>query len=106
MITIYNLFQYIPVPSSPLPKPAPKGNYGVLQLIPRVSLFTLAKGRSFHSKYPISFEKFNQGAGFILYETRLQGSEPKVLEISMIRDRANVFVDEVNIKFIILLYCQ
>lgn len=51
-----------------------------------------------HSKYPLTFEQANQAYGFILYQTNItfQPTNPAVLAIPGLRDRAHVFVDRVN----------
>lgn len=48
-----------------------------------------------HSKYPLTFEQANQAYGFILYQTNItfQPTNPAVLAIPGLRDRAHVFVD-------------
>ena len=48
------------------------------------------------SQYPINFEALNQSSGFMIYETKVTGvqSNPVLLSVPGVRDRATVFVDQ------------
>lgn len=85
-----------------MPKRAPKGNYGTVNLLPVVSLFDQS---SLHTKpvlneIPLSFEDMDINQGLVLYETNL----PTVVRptklpliIETLRDRAIIFIDYVRI---------
>ena len=49
------------------------------------------------SVYPMSFEELRIKSGFILYSTNItfKPSDPAVLSIDELKDRAQVFVDQV-----------
>ncbi|KAG8231348.1 hypothetical protein J437_LFUL012258 [Ladona fulva] len=101
---------YLPPPHTPPPSPlpAPKTEYGPI-LIQRVgSLFEALEkiseaGPNSHrgsagvvsSEYPLSFEQLSQSYGFVLYETRINKilTDPTLLSIPDLRDRAHVFID-------------
>ncbi|KAH9413521.1 Beta-galactosidase-1-like protein [Dermatophagoides pteronyssinus] len=48
------------------------------------------------SKYPLTFEQVNQAYGFLLYQTNLtfHPTNPAILSVPGLRDRAHVFVDQ------------
>jgi hypothetical protein len=52
------------------------------------------------SQFPLTFEQLKQGNGFVLYSTNISvhPSDPAVLEINGLADRAQVFVDSVFTK--------
>jgi hypothetical protein len=54
------------------------------------------------SLYPQSFEELEQSHGFVLYSTNItfNPSDPAVLEIKGLADRAQVFVDLVKVFFL------
>ncbi len=52
------------------------------------------------SLFPLTFEQLKQRNGFVLYSTNISvhPSDPAVLEINGLADRAQVFVDSVFTK--------
>jgi hypothetical protein len=94
-------FQYLPAPSLPPPKPAPKADYGQIILSPAASIFDKVAQTlpPLTSAFPLSFEALDQSFGFVLYETIIPDArfpDPALLTISGLRDRGQVFVDEVR----------
>ena len=53
--------------------------------------------KAFHSVYPLTFEKLKQRNGFVLYSTNIttHPSDPALLTINGLADRAHIFVDRV-----------
>lgn len=87
-----------------MPKPTPKGNYGLVTLKPVLSLFNYSQipdRKEKFSEKPLTFEQMEVYYGYILYETKLpeELGDPTLLYIYDLRDRAIVFIDEVSIFF-------
>ncbi|KAI5729804.1 hypothetical protein M8J76_006816 [Diaphorina citri] len=100
------VLQYLPAPSLPPPKPAPKADYGQIILSPAASIFDKVAQTlpPLTSAFPLSFEALDQSFGFVLYETIIPDArfpDPALLTISGLRDRGQVFVDE---KLVTILY--
>ncbi len=57
------------------------------------------------SLFPLTFEQLKQRNGFVLYSTNISvhPSDPAVLEINGLADRAQVFVDSVFTKITSIL---
>ncbi len=57
------------------------------------------------SQFPLTFEQLKQRNGFVLYSTNISihPSDPAVLQISGLADRAQVFVDSVFTKITSIL---
>ncbi|XP_046387722.1 beta-galactosidase [Ischnura elegans] len=102
---------YLPPSHTPPPSPIPavKLEYGPIILHRSGSLFDAVDkvsepggpvnlrglGGLVTSEYPLSFEKLHQSHGFVLYETRINRmiSDPALLQLGDLRDRAHVFID-------------
>ncbi|VVC32178.1 Glycoside hydrolase superfamily,Beta-galactosidase 1-like,Glycoside hydrolase, family [Cinara cedri] len=93
------------------PVPAPKGNYGKFVMRPLVSLFEKVTQRHepIENNIPLSFEKLDVDYGFVMYETILtddqkdyknNGTDSMDLVISVIRDRAIVYLDQKQVNVI------
>ena len=54
------------------------------------------------SKFPMTFEALGQSQGFVLYCTRIHGhySDPALLELKGLADRAYVYLDKVFHRFL------
>ncbi|RWS18890.1 hypothetical protein B4U80_02100, partial [Leptotrombidium deliense] len=89
--------KYLPLPPIPVPKPSPKLKFGPIFLEKIVSVFDLIRHAtdSVQSVYPLTFEKLGVPHGFVLYTTTVdvKPSDPAVLKIKTLNDRALVFVD-------------
>lgn len=92
--------EYLPLPDIPLPLALPKMGLGSVTLQPVERLLS-NRGRAALGTYvrqanqPMSFEALDQYSGFVLYETKLPKltSDPSLLIVNGLRDRANVYVD-------------
>ncbi|XP_049781675.1 beta-galactosidase-like isoform X1 [Schistocerca cancellata] len=92
--------QYLPLPDIPLPVPSEKGDYGTVTLYPVAALLSdllrETLGKKYKSSlYPKTFEQLGQNSGFILYETIIPDdlSDPALLDVPGVRDRAIVLID-------------
>ena len=59
------------------------------------------------SKFPMTFEALGQSQGFVLYCTKIHGhySDPALLELKGLGDRAYIYLDKVFHRFLkIILY--
>ena len=77
----------------------PKGDYGVIEMEPVVSLLESPIGFApVQTVYPQTMEAFNQSYGFIAYTHTVSDppKDPSVLQVN-VRDRALVLLD--NVKF-------
>jgi beta-galactosidase len=87
------------LPSLPVPTVAPKMELPAIHMKPIVSIFDKQFSTdSVLSDDPKSFEDLKIGHGFVLYSHNLTEnptSDPTVLHINKIADRALVFVDKV-----------
>ncbi|XP_025410669.1 beta-galactosidase-like [Sipha flava] len=89
-------------PTTSTPRRAPKGNYGIVNLLPVVSLFdqTSMHIKPVINEVPLSFEDMDINHGLVLYETNLPTiARPTKLPliIEKLRDRAIIFLDCVKI---------
>lgn len=91
------------MPDVPIPQPAAKGAYDAVALHPVANLFDeplmAALGRlpvTFDT--PLTFEALGQRYGFVLYEATAPSyvTDPALLQVPGIADRAIVFVDSVS----------
>lgn len=88
--------RYAELPDEPLPVAGPKRSYGEVRLTERVSLFASFDrlGGTVQSVYPETMERLGQDYGFIWYETKLSGPQPRCeIMLQDVRDRATVYVD-------------
>ncbi len=88
--------RYAPVPDEPIPAPAPKRAYGEVAMSEAATLSDALSAISTRHERPTPepMESFDQGYGFILYRTRLDGPRPEAtLHLRELRDRAQVFLD-------------
>lgn len=105
---------YLPLPNISVPMRAPKMKLPPVQLTPKATLLSpIARQKLGHVSnethiVPISFEKFNQYSGFVLYETVLPNyhNDPSILIAGAVKDRAHVFVDNVSCLHETELYCN
>lgn len=95
--------QYLPMPDIDLPENEPKMVLPSVELRPKTTLFSpwsrfLLGSDVRQSKKPLLFENFTQDAGFLLYETRLDGSidSSSSLTITALNDRAIVYLNNVG----------
>ena len=66
----------------------------VYELLP-----SIASTKPVASQWPLSMEEMGVGAGFVLYTTAMTRDYSAVrLNVSCIRDRGYVFVDQVNTR--------
>ncbi|XP_050429419.1 beta-galactosidase-like [Adelges cooleyi] len=86
------------------PVPVSKGNYGKFMLKPVASFFDKVTQRMkpVVSDVPLTFEDMDINTGFVMYETTLTEeqkniSRPAILSINSIRDRAIIYLDNVNV---------
>jgi beta-galactosidase len=79
-----------------VPPIAPKMQSPVIKLHPIASIFDLMTD-PISSPSPQTFEELKIGHGFVLYSTTVKEntSDPVVLSVPHLRDRAQVFVDKV-----------
>ncbi|RWS12981.1 hypothetical protein B4U79_11152 [Dinothrombium tinctorium] len=88
--------KYLPLPHLPLPNPSPKLRFGPVYFKKLGNLFQMIeKLETVSSFYPLTFEALSARNGFVLYTTTInvKPSDPAVLHISELNDRALVFVD-------------
>lgn len=92
--------KYLPIPKVPLPEPAPKMQLTPIQMTSTSSLFSKTIGDILndpvYSVDPLTFEQLKHNHGFVLYSTtiKVHPSDPAVLQIPALADRAQVFVDK------------
>lgn len=96
--------QYFPMPNIDVPENEPRMTLPSIKLRPRTTLFSsLARHKLGsavrHSKKPLLFENFIQDAGFLLYETQLNGClcNSSALKIPISHDRAIVYLNNVSL---------
>ncbi len=95
--------KYTQLPDIPIPKPAPKMEIPPFSMRSVGTLFDLLDNGLLEdpivSLYPQSFEELEQRHGFVLYSTNIDfnTSDPAILEIKGLADRAQVFVDLVKV---------
>lgn len=95
---------YLPLPSTPVPRRAPKMKLPDVRLRSLTTLLSPIARREFgrtpiFSEKPLTFEAIDQFSGFLLYETKLpvMRIDPSVLTIPKLNDRAHVLIDDVLI---------
>ena len=96
--------QYYVLPKVPVPKPAPKGDYGKISLKAVLSIFNesyIGEKIVQRSLEPKTFEEMNLNYGYMVYETIIPKniSDPAVLRVRDLRDRAIVYVNHVSIYY-------
>ena len=94
--------QYVALPNISVPEIQPKGNYGAVKLQAVCSVFDcpwINEKLVWRSDEPKTFEFLNKAFGYVLYKTTIPNnmSDPAVLRVSSLRDRATVYVDEVSL---------
>lgn len=95
--------KYLPIPNIGIPRNESKMVLPPIQLRPRTTLFSF-RSRHFlgsdvrQSSRPLLFENFIQDAGFLLYETQLDGLHvnPSMLYVTGLHDRAIVYLNNVS----------
>ncbi|MFI9330200.1 beta-galactosidase [Kitasatospora sp. NPDC052868] len=87
--------KYAPVPTEPVPGPAPKLPATTVALTGSAPLFAnlAALGSPVTYERPLTMEQLGQDFGYIQYEAALPAAGPVLLELDGVRDRAQVFVD-------------
>lgn len=102
--------RYLPLPNISLPVPEEKMSLDAVQLNPISVILSAIARRHLASPpiikmLPITFEELNQNSGFILYETSLPHfkTDPSLLKVDKLRDRAYVYVDRVMNAYV--LFC-
>ncbi|MFE2557846.1 beta-galactosidase [Streptomyces sp. NPDC059352] len=87
--------KYAPVPSDAVPAPGAKLAVPAVKLTESAELLPSAAALTprIDSRRPLTMEELEQDFGFVLYETTLPVRGPALLEIELVRDRAQVFVD-------------
>lgn len=95
--------KHMPIPSIAVPRNESKMALPPVKLRPRTSLFSpwsrhLLGSDARQSKKPLVFENFTQDAGFLLYETQLDGLtvNSSVLNVTGLHDRAIVYLNYVS----------
>ncbi len=91
----------MPLPNIPVPVPSPKMELPPIVMSPVSSLFDYNYLEDpIPSLFPLTFEQLKQRNGFVLYSTNISvhPSDPAVLQITGLADRAQVFVDSVFTK--------
>ncbi len=81
-----------------LPVPSPKMELQPILMTPIANVFDKSMNQTpIPSLYPLTFEQLSQSNGFILYSTNItfHPSDPAVLTVTGLADRAQVFVDGV-----------
>jgi beta-galactosidase len=98
------------LPSLPVPTVAPKMELPAIHMKPIATIFDYQfSSDSVLSHNPQTFEELKLGHGFVLYShliTENMTSDPLVLHIDKIADRAQVFVDKVLNKPLIYLLVE
>lgn len=94
--------KYKQLPSMPIPKNTTKTAYGKVEMsfmaTVQDALATLCPKGPIKSQYPLTMEAIGQWQGFVLYRHTLLGdtpSEPKTLDLSGVRDRAYLMINQV-----------
>ncbi|MEV4560797.1 glycoside hydrolase family 35 protein [Kitasatospora sp. NPDC049285] len=89
------LAKYGPPPAEPAPEPAPKLELPGVELTEGTALLAELPvlGTPVPSLRPLGMEQLGQDFGFTLYKAILPAAGPAVLEVTEVRDRAQVFVD-------------
>ena len=94
------ILEYLPDPGIPVPKTASKASYGrvdmrcfLMDIFEFVDRFSTDPKT--HSR-PQTFEAMSQASGFLMYETTVpvQPSDPAVLQVNGLKDRAIVYVNQ------------
>lgn len=107
-----HLLQYIDLPVAGVPDRAPKMTHEPVSMVHVDRIFTV-NGRAKLGSEPktsdrlLTFEELNQNSGFVLFETSLPKltRDPSQLTVEGLRDRAQIYVDEV-FKFIWIVSIQ
>lgn len=94
---------FLPLPNVSVPVNEPKIQPPPVQLHPKTTLLSstsrsILGSKMITSQYTLTFEELDQFSGFVLYETLLpeKMSDPSVLRIPILHDRAIVCVDNVS----------
>ncbi|WP_430791867.1 beta-galactosidase [Actinoplanes sp. G11-F43] len=87
--------RHVPVPSEPLPGPAPTIEHRGIVLDSAARLLDAASGAAVESPAPMRMEELGQASGFVVYETRLPAAGPSVLTLTSYSDRAQILIDGV-----------
>ncbi|GIX69961.1 beta-galactosidase [Caerostris darwini] len=91
--------KFFPLPTGVVPKPAPKMALPPITMKKVMSLwdFVSMNNVSVFSTYPLSFEDLSHPFGFVLYKATVtfQTSDPAILTVKGIADRAHVYVNKV-----------
>mgnify|MGYP001002954773 CR=1 FL=1 len=87
--------------------PSPKGNYGKVRLEAVLSIFNTSAIEDkieLFSHEPKTFEQMNVQHGYLLYVTTVPPNlpDPVTLYVPYFRDRAVVYIDQVNTLFSVL----
>ncbi|KAI1302153.1 Beta-galactosidase [Halotydeus destructor] len=89
--------QYLPLPRGRLPTVAAKLELSSIQMYPSYSLADIISTQSseFTAQFPMTFEQLRVDGGYVIYRTTInfQASDPSLLSIPGLRDRAHVIVD-------------
>lgn len=95
--------KFFPLPDVPVPTREPKIKLSSVQMTAIESLLSNVARRVLGNgprlfQYPQTFERLNQFSGFVLYETELNkfDTDPSLLSIPGLRDRAHVLLDGVS----------
>ncbi|XP_054717732.1 beta-galactosidase-like [Uloborus diversus] len=91
--------KFLPLPPGPLPEPAPKMSIPPIALKKVASIWDYASvnNNPVVSPFPLSFENLSHPYGFVLYSSTVDfiPSDPAVLTVKGIADRAYVYVKKV-----------
>ncbi|GFQ81038.1 beta-galactosidase [Trichonephila clavata] len=91
--------KFFPLPPGPVPQPGPKMKLPPITLEKVMSLWDYIDkvNNSVASTYPLSFEKLSHPFGFVLYKVTVpfQPTDPALLTVKGIADRAHVYVNKV-----------
>ncbi|CAG2112123.1 unnamed protein product, partial [Medioppia subpectinata] len=90
--------KYLPLPNGTLPAPAPKMETKPIVMKPVLNIYDIIKSQTpIESTFPMTFEELRVRDGFILYSTNIAfiPSDPAVLTVKGLKDRAQVFVNKV-----------
>ncbi|XP_061179898.1 beta-galactosidase-like isoform X3 [Saccostrea echinata] len=94
--------KYKQLPNMPIPQNTTKTAYGKVEMnfmaTIQDALETLCPKGPIKSEYPLTMEAISQYQGFVLYRHTLLGdtpSEPKTLDLSGVRDRAYLMINQV-----------
>lgn len=100
--SLFIFVQYLPLPDYPVPPASTKRAYGHVHLRHVADLWDLLStpllaGSPERSIQPMTFEALGQAHGYVLYCTTLIGqfSDPTLLELKGLADRAYVYVNKV-----------